>query len=166
MKTLSTVVLLLSTLSAGLMAGLFAAFAYAVMPGFKQGSDRTLVEGMQRINVAILNPVFMSMFMGGLLFLIAAVALQWRTGGGSALPWVIAGLVLYLVMFLVTSGVNVPLNDQLAKAGDPAKIADLAAVRDTFEARWVTWNIVRALASTGSFGCLMWALIVHGRNLA
>ncbi|MFI6514146.1 DUF1772 domain-containing protein [Spirillospora sp. NPDC050679] len=165
MKTLNLAVLLLSTLSAGLMAGLFAAFAYAVMPGFRQGSDRTLVEGMQRINVAIINPVFMSAFMGGLLLLIAAVALQWRAGG-PALPWVIAGLVLYLVMFLVTSGVNVPLNNRLAEAGDPARIADLAAVREAFEARWVTWNIVRALASTASFGCLLWALVVHGRGLS
>ncbi|MFC7718442.1 anthrone oxygenase family protein [Nonomuraea recticatena] len=72
--------------------------------------------------------------------------------------------MLYLVMFAVTSGVNVPLNDQLAKAGDPAGIADLAAVREAFEARWTTWNIVRAIAATGSFGCFVWALILHGRS--
>ncbi|MGW7480044.1 anthrone oxygenase family protein [Nonomuraea muscovyensis] len=56
------------------------------------------------------------------------------------------------------------MNDRLAQAGDPAKIADLAAVREWFEARWVTWNIVRALAAAGSFGCLIWALVVHGHS--
>ncbi|GAA2359101.1 anthrone oxygenase family protein [Nonomuraea africana] len=164
MKTLSTIALILSTLSAGLMAGLFAAFSYSVMPGLRQSTDRTLVEAMQKINVAILNPVFLIVFMGGLLFTLGAVALHWQGDLRPALPWVIAGCVLYLVMFGVTSGVNVPLNDQLAKAGDPAKIADLAAVREAFEARWVTWNIVRALAATGSFGCFIWALIVHGQS--
>ncbi|MFI6391256.1 DUF1772 domain-containing protein [Nonomuraea sp. NPDC050547] len=162
LKALSTLTLILSTLSAGLMAGLFAAFAYSVMPGLKQSGDRTLVEAMQRINVAILNPLFMSAFMGGLLFMLAAVILHWRGDLRPVLPWVIAGFVLYLVMFFVTAGVNVPLNDQLAAAGDPDKIADLGAVRAAFEAKWVTWNIVRALAATGSFGCFMWALVVHG----
>ncbi|GAA3473259.1 anthrone oxygenase family protein [Nonomuraea roseola] len=161
---LSTIALILSTLSAGLMAGLFAAFAYAVMPGLKRSSDRTLVEAMQRINVAIINPLFMILFMGGVVVMVAAVILHWRGGGNPALPWVIAGSVLYLVMFAVTSGVNVPLNDQLAKAGDPAGIADLAAVREAFEARWITWNIVRAVAATGSFGCFVWALILHGQS--
>ncbi|MFD1935690.1 hypothetical protein ACFSKW_29890 [Nonomuraea mangrovi] len=41
MKALSTIALVLSTLSAGLMAGLFAAFAYAVMPGLRQSADRS-----------------------------------------------------------------------------------------------------------------------------
>ncbi|WP_157249447.1 DUF1772 domain-containing protein [Nonomuraea typhae] len=162
MKALSTLSLILSTLSAGLMAGLFAAFAYAVMPGLKQSSSRTLVEAMQRINVAILNPVFMSAFMGGLLFMLAAVILHWRADLRPVLPWVIAGFLLYLVMFFVTAGVNVPLNDQLAKAGAPGEIADLGAVRAAFEDKWVAWNVVRAVAATGSFGCFIWALIKHG----
>ncbi|ADD41434.1 DUF1772 domain-containing protein [Stackebrandtia nassauensis] len=164
MRILSTITLLLSTLSAGLMAGLFAGFAYAVMPGLRNSADRTLIEAMQRINVAIINPVFMTAFMGGLLFTVGAVALHWRGDLRPVLPWVIAGCVLFLVMFGVTSAVNVPLNDALARAGDPDKIADLAAVRESFEARWITWNIVRALAATGSFACFCWALIAHGRH--
>lgn len=166
MRILSTLSLILSTLSAGMMAGLFAGFAYAVMPGLRGSADRTLVEAMQRINVAIVNPVFMSAFMGGLLFTVAAVALHWRGQLRPVLPWVIAGCVLFLVMFGVTVAVNVPLNDELARAGDPGAIADLAAVREKFEPGWVTWNLVRALAATGSFGCFCWALIAHGRHTA
>ncbi|MQY05795.1 anthrone oxygenase family protein [Actinomadura macrotermitis] len=165
MKTLSTVVLILSTVTVGLVAGLFTAFAYSVMPGLRGASDRTFVEAMQRINVAILNPFFMSIFMGGLLLTLGAAVLHWKAELRPALPWIIAGFVLYLVMFAITSGVNVPMNDKLAAAGDSAHIKDLAAVRARFEARWVTWNIVRAVSSTGAFAALVWALIVHGRNL-
>lgn len=162
MKHLQTGVLLAATLSTGLMAGLFAAFSYAVMPGLARSSDRTLVEAMQGINKAILNPVFMLLFMGAIPLIGLTVFLAWRCHGRPALPWLIAALVLYLVAFMVTSGVNVPLNDQLAGAGDPARIGHLAAVRADFENKWVLWNIVRALLHTAAFACLAWALVVNG----
>ncbi|MFI6090810.1 DUF1772 domain-containing protein [Streptomyces sp. NPDC051218] len=162
MKHLQTGVLLAATLSTGLMAGLFAAFSYAVMPGLARSSDRTLVEAMQGINKAILNPVFMLLFMGAIPLIGLTVFLAWRGHGRPALPWLIAALVLYLVAFMVTSGVNVPLNDQLAGAGDPARIGHLAAVRADFENKWVLWNIIRALLHTAAFACLAWALVVTG----
>jgi uncharacterized membrane protein len=51
----------------------------------------------------------------------------------------------------------------VAKISDPAV---LAAVRAHFEATWVRWNIVRAVLNAGAFGCLLWALVVHGRLAA
>ena len=43
-------------------------------------------------------------------------------------------------------------------------MADLAAVRERFgEAKWIRWNIVRAVMSTAAFGCLTWALVLYGR---
>ncbi|MGQ7754546.1 anthrone oxygenase family protein (plasmid) [Streptomyces sp. WC2508] len=164
MKNVQTGVLIAATLSTGLMAGLFAAFAYAVMPGLAKSSDHTLVEAMQSINKAILNPVFMLPFMGAIPLLGLAVVLAWRGHGRSALPWLIAALVLYLVAFMVTSGVNVPLNDQLARAGDPAHAGQLAATRADFENKWVLWNVVRALLHTAAFACLAWALFVYGAH--
>jgi len=84
--------------------------------------------------------------------------------GRSVLPWAVAALVLYLATFVVTIGVHVPLNDGLKTTGDPDRIADLAAVRARFdEARWVRWNLARAVASTAAFGCLAWALVLYGR---
>ncbi|GAA0360656.1 DUF1772 domain-containing protein [Actinoallomurus spadix] len=163
-KSFQTVLLVLGTVTTGLMAGLFAAFAYSVMPGLRRSSDRAFVEVMQNINKAILNGWFMSCFVGSLFLLIGAALLAWRGHGRPALPWIVAALVLYLVMFLVTSGVNVPLNDRLARAGDPRHIADLAAVRQRFEARWVAWNVVRAVANLAAFACLVWALVVYGAH--
>lgn len=164
MKSAQTVTLLIATVCAGLMAGLFAAFAYSVMPGLARSSDRTLIEAMQNINKAILNPAFMIPFLLTIPLLIAAIVLAWRGAGRDALPWIIAALVLYLVAFFVTSGVNVPLNDQLEKAGNPAHIQHLAAVRGSFEPKWVAWNIVRALLHLAAFACLTWALVSFGGN--
>jgi uncharacterized membrane protein len=80
-------------------------------------------------------------------------------------PWLLAALALYGVVCVITMTIHVPLNDDLKAAGDPDRIANLAAVRDAFhEARWAAWNVVRAIATTVAFGCLLWALVLHGRS--
>ncbi|KAF4405948.1 DUF1772 domain-containing protein [Streptomyces lycii] len=165
LRQLATVALLLGTLTTGLMAGLFAAFSYAIMPGLHRGDHRTFVAAMQQINRAILNPWFMSCFMGAIVALGAATALHWSGDRRVALPFVIASLALYLLVFLVTVAVNVPLNEQLDAAELPAggDGAGLAAVRERFESSWVFWNLVRAVACIASFGCSAWALVLHGR---
>ncbi|MCP9969421.1 anthrone oxygenase family protein [Actinomadura madurae] len=66
-----------------------------------------------------------------------------------------------MVAYLITQGINIPLNDRLDRAGDPARIADLAETRRNFEDRWVTWNIIRTLVHTAAFTCLAWALVVY-----
>ncbi|SFJ78013.1 DUF1772 domain-containing protein [Streptomyces pini] len=163
MRALTTLALLAGTVATGLMAGLFAGFAYAVMPGLRRGDDHTFVTAMRRINEAILNGWFLGCFMGAPVVLAAAVALQWAGDGGAALPFTVAGLVLYLVMFAVTAAVNVPLNERLAAAGEPDDASGLAAIRERFESSWVAWNTVRAVAATAAFGCLAWALVLYGR---
>jgi Anthrone oxygenase len=58
--------------------------------------------------------------------------MHWRAGAGQVTRWIIAALalVLYAVAFLVTVAFNIPLNNDLADAGDPARVVDLAAVCD------------------------------------
>lgn len=147
--------LLAGTVTTGLMAGLFAAFSYAIMPGLARTDDATFVPAMQRINVAILNPVFGLCFGGALAF--TALALALRRGEAGA-GWILAGLLLYAAVLGITFAVNVPLNNRLAAAtGDPA------AARAAFEAAWVRWNVVRAVLCTAALGCLCWALVLHGR---
>jgi uncharacterized membrane protein len=155
--------LVAATITTGLMAGLFYAYACSVMLGLGRTDDRTFVMVMQRINVAILNGWFFVSFFGALLLTALAAVLHLRADGRPVLPWIAAALVLYVVALVITIGFNVPLNNQLAAAGDPDRIADLAAVRERFEATWVGWNLARAAASTAAFGCLTWALVLYGR---
>lgn len=156
MTGLRTATLLAATLTTGLAAGLFSTFAYAVMPGLARADDREFVEVMQRINVAILNPWFGLVFGGALVSTAVAGALQ---VGRPALRWTLGAVILYAIVLLVTFGVSVPLNNRLAAAGT----VDPAAARAMFEASWVRWNVVRAVAATGSFGCATAALLAHGR---
>jgi uncharacterized membrane protein len=155
--------LVAAALTTGLAAGLFYAYSYSVLPGLGRADDRTFVIGMQRINVAILNGWFALCFAGAVVFTALAAAMHVPRDGRSVLPWIVAAFVLYLVVLVVTFVVNVPLNNELDAAGDPDRVADLAAVRERFEGSWVRWNIVRSAASTAAFGCLVWALVQHGR---
>ena len=141
----------------GLMAGLFAAYSYAVMPGLGRTDDRTFVAAMQQTNGAILNGWFGVCF-GGAVLLAAVAAVLHR--GRPGLGWIVAGLVLYVAVLGVTFTVNVPLNDALAAAGD----VDPAGARARFEGVWVRWNVVRAVLSTAAFGCLTWALVATERG--
>ena len=153
------VTLLAATTASGLAAGLFYSFAIAVMPGLRQADDRSFVDAMQRINVAILNGWFALSFGGALLLTVLAAVVEWRAGTRSAALWIAVAVVLYVATLLVTFAVNVPLNNQLNDAGDPARITDFAGVRAAFEASWVRWNVVRAVLSTASFVTLVYALI-------
>ena len=160
-STVADMVLVAAIVTSGLIAGTYYAYACSVMLGLRRTGDRTFIEVMQRINVAIQNPVFFLAFIGALVLTGTAVWLQRGSAVGGALGWTIAALVLYGVSLLVTAAVNVPLNDRLAAAGDPATIADPAAVRERFEHAWVTWNIARTLAATAAVACLGQALAIR-----
>lgn len=154
--------LVLATLATGLVAGLFYAYANSVMPALARTDDRAMIDAMQKINVVIINPWFMIGFLGTVGFTILAAALHLGREHRSTLIWIGLALVLNVIAFAVTSGLNVPLNDQLAAAGDPASIADPAAVRADFESAWVRWNIVRGVFHTLAFLVLCGALLVAG----
>ncbi|MBF6076255.1 anthrone oxygenase family protein [Nocardia beijingensis] len=154
--------LVLATLATGLIAGLFYAYANSVMPALARTDDRAMIDVMQKINIVIINPWFMVGFLGTVGFTVLAAALHLGREHRSTLIWIGVALVLNVIAFAVTSGLNVPLNDQLAAAGDPASLADPAAVRADFESAWVRWNIVRGACHTLAFLALCGALFVAG----
>ena len=149
-----------AVIAMGLLAGLVYDWSMAVMPALTAADDRTLVDAMQH---TVDNPAFPSTFLAaGALAAIALVQAR-RSGLPKTARWIVAGLALYTVAVVVTFVIHVPLNEDIQQAGDPARIENLAAVRDDFAGPWVGWNIVRALATTAAFGCLTWALVVRGR---
>ena len=158
------VVLAAAVIAMGLLAGLFYAFDVAVMPALTAADDRTLVDAMQQMIDKIENPGFFLTLLGAPALAAVALAQALHAASPRAVGWIGAGLGLYTVTMIVTVALHFPLNEELASAGDPARIEDLAAVRDRFLTPWVGWNIVRTLATTAAFGCLAWALVLRGRS--
>jgi uncharacterized membrane protein len=151
-----------AAVTVGLMAGVFFAYAVSVMPGLARTDDRTFVGAFQAIDRAIMNRLFLSVFAGAPLLTVVAGLLHLGGEFRAVLFWTLGAFVLYLVAFMVTGAVNVPLNNAIKSAGDPDE-ADVAAVRAAFaEERWARWNTVRTVVTTGALVCLVAALVAHG----
>ena len=142
-----------AVVGAGLNAGLFWAYQTSVAPAFREVADRTYLEAFQRINVAILNPVFGVVFVGTPLALVAATAAAGNPLRTRPAALLAASAAVFVVGVLgVTGARNVPLNDRMAKV-DLATATDveLHDVRSAVEAPWNRWNVVRTVASAGAF---------------
>ncbi|GGS47860.1 anthrone oxygenase family protein [Actinokineospora fastidiosa] len=144
---MSEVVLIVTTVASGLVAGLFFAFSAAVMLALAQVDDRAFVDTMQRVNRRIQNPVFGLVFLAALVGSLGVVLIEF-TAADDPRPAVLAGAVLTVSSMVVTFAVNIPLNNRLDAAGPVDAIADPSAVRRAFEPRWVRSNHVRTVLST------------------
>jgi uncharacterized membrane protein len=157
------IVLGAAVIAMGLLAGLFYFSSIAVMPALTAADDRTLVDAMQQMIDKIENPAFFLVLLGAPTLAAVALVQARRSGSPKTAGWIVAGLAFYTVMVVITFAVHIPLNEDLKDAGDPARIENLAAVRDDFVTTWVAWDIVRALATTAAFGSLTWALVLRGQ---
>lgn len=146
-----------AALGSGLLAGLFFIFSNTIMSALARLPAAQGMAAMQSINVTILNPLFLTVFMGTSLLclvLVAAVLLGWA---GPNWGFVAAGGLLLLVgMFGVTMFFNVPMNEALV-----ASTADSAgtALWADYLSRWTMWNHVRTIASLGALAAFMAALM-------
>jgi uncharacterized membrane protein len=147
----------LAALGSGLLGGLYFAYSNSVMPALAKMPPTQGMAAMNHVNVVIMNPAFLGLFMGIAilsLLLIAAAFLGWTVRPG----WVIVGAALCLIGHIaVTMGINVPMNNALA-AGVPDS-TQAAQLWATFLDRWVFWNNVRALACTGALAAFIVALM-------
>ena len=161
-SALRSLTLALATLTTGLIAGVFYAYAVSVNLGLAAQPDASYVATMNAINERIKNPLFFLSFFGAVLFLIAAlVVYSPRPRPGRF--WLIALACLLYVGggFLLTVFVNVPLNEQLARVAADASPGELARARAGYEGPWNFWNGVRTLFSFLAFLALVCACLLR-----
>ena len=84
--------LALTALFTGLIAGLFFAYSFSVVPGLGRLSDEAYLRAMQSINRAIQNPFFFTPFFAALLLLPLSAA---RAGDAGKKRLLLAGAVVY-----------------------------------------------------------------------
>jgi len=140
-----------SALGCGLIAGVFFAFSTFVMKALARLPAPQGIAAMQSINVAVINPWFMGVFLGtaAICVLLAGTALIcWQR---AASHYLLAGSILYLFgSVLITMSCNVPRNNALAIVG---AAANGPAVWTQFVSEWSAWNHVRTTASFLAAGC-------------
>jgi uncharacterized membrane protein len=145
-KELLSFLTIFAAVGAGLIGGLLFAFSNFVMRALAQQPPEGGIRTMQAINITILNPLFLLVFMGtALASLILVITALTRLSSPGALLLLI-GSGLYVVGTLgVTMAFNLPLNDKLAIL-DPSA-AQAAEFWRVYVADWMRWNHIRTTAS-------------------
>jgi uncharacterized membrane protein len=153
---LDTLTLILC-IGAGTVGGVFFAFSTFVMQALAQLPASQGIAAMQRINVTVLNPLFLGVFMGTALLALAAAVLAFLPWGAPRSTWLLASGMVYLFgSFLVTVAFNVPRNEQLSRLD--AQSAEAATYWSRYLLEWMRWNHVRTAASIASAACAAGAL--------
>lgn len=140
---------LAAALGSGLIAGVFFAFSAFVMKALGRLPAGQGIAAMQAVNVVVLNPWFLGVFLGTALLSLLALALAWMQWGSPRAAWLAAGGVMYLAGCLgVTMACNVPRNEALARITPGSRGAD--ALWAGYLRTWTAWNHVRTGASLGA----------------
>ena len=141
--------------AAGVSAGMMLVFSSGTMQGLSSLPEAEAVRAMQAINVSVINPLFLGVFIGTGPFLMALSGLDLY--GGSPNRYLLAATIVYIVgVFAVTILGNVPLNDRLA-AVDTTTMAP--GTWDGYAGPWLRYNHTRALAGAVASGLLTLALL-------
>lgn len=130
----------LAATGAGLITGLLFAFSNFVMRALADLPNESGMTVMQRINVKIINPIFLLLFFGTPALCVGIVLDGFLRSNSSVHSIAMLGALAYLAgPFGITLAFNVPLNNELADH-DPST-SD--AVWLEYQRRWQFWNHIR-----------------------
>lgn len=146
-----------SSVLAGLVGGVFFAFSVFVMRALAQLPPAQGIAAMQRINVTVINPLFLGPFLGTAPLFALTTYLASLSGGGHSTSWLVAGFLVYTLGAVgVTLAMNVPRNNKLA--GMQPTSQDAATYWPVYLREWMLWNHVRCAASLASAAVAIVAL--------
>lgn len=141
------VMVLLSALGCGLIAGVFFAFSVFVMKALALQPPAQGLAAMQSVNVTVIHPLFLGTFLGSGVLGLAAAGFLLASPVPAPGTWAVAaGAVLYLGGTIgVTMVCNVPRNNALARV-DPAS-PPAPGLWQEYVRSWTRWNHVRTMAA-------------------
>ena len=146
-------VLSITVLFSGLIAGLLFSYSCSVNLGLHHLSDFEYIRAMQSINKEIQNIYFLSVFVGLLLLFPLAIWTNYSASKKPVFYLLLGATIIYLLgVFVVTVFGNVPLNNQLAEVNlSSANQETLSMFRNQFETDWAKFHLIRTAASMISF---------------
>lgn len=155
MVTLTVVVALVHLVLLAAVFGVFFTYANSVVPGLDGIDPEHAVAAMRRINVVIVNPVFLATFLGPVITGVTTGVLLLSLDEATAGYLFLAAAAVHLVAGIIVTGrLNIPLNNALENNTS----TDWAARWAAFSPSWRRWNMVRTV------GCMV-ALVLSGLGL-
>lgn len=163
MDVLTAVAAAVALVLTGAVSGVFFAYSNSVVPGLDAGRPDQAITAMNNMNRKILNPLFLTTFVGPpIAAVVTAVLLLTLDETGAALLFFCAAAVYVLGAVAPTAAVNVPLNNALGTGPVPADEAEVARVWTDYSTRWTRWNHWRAVSSLTALAAMGIALLVWG----
>lgn len=163
--TTQTIILLLATLLMGLLAGIFFTWTNVVTTGIGKLNAIHYLKAFQEMNRTILNPLFFIVFFGPMFLSLGAIYIY---RAHSIILWILLGgtIIYFIGVIMVTIFGNIPLNEIL----DSTSLTDISLdeaqnLRDKFETKWNTLNLIRTVSSFLSFLVLILACILKENNI-
>ncbi len=160
MNLFTTLTVALTLIGSALIGGVFFAFSSFIMKALARLPSAQGMMAMQSINIVVLNPLFLGVFMGTAMTSLLLVILAIRGWELPAAPYFLLGALLYIIgTFLVTGMGNVPLNNQLAKitATDPAS----SNIWQHYVERWTQLNTLRTVCALAASVVLLAGLLKY-----
>lgn len=149
------IVLILSILFTGLTAGLCFTWFNAVTPGIGRLDNLSFLKAFQAMNRAIINSQFIIIFMGPTILLFVNAVL-FRTNNTTFWLFLIAAIIFFIGIGLLTVFGNVPLNEMLDNSNlESLSKLELQTLRNKFENPWNRWHTLRTASSITSFSLLI-----------
>ena len=157
---MKTTILIITTLSSGLMAGLFYSWSVSVTLGLAKIGNANYLQAFQSMNRAILNPAFFIFFMG-LVILLPLVSYMYSTSLSTQFWLILSATILYMLgVMVVTIFGNVPMNNTLEVLQiESMSLEQMSSFRLGFESKWNNLNMIRTICSSFSFVLLILACI-------
>lgn len=152
-----TALMILVCIGAGTVGGVFFAFSTFVMKALSQLPVSHGIAAMQRINIVVLNPYFLGVFLGTALLAAGCLVVS-ITGWGAprSILLTVSGVLYLGGTFLVTMVFNVPRNEHLAVLESLSPEAKDYWI--TYQREWSFWNHVRSVSAVASAACSAGAL--------
>ena len=152
-------ILLLGILLTGLTAGLCFTWSNAITPGIGRLDDLGFLKAFQSMNRVIINGRFLLVFFGPVVLLFLNAYL-FKNGGFSFWLFLLAAILFFVGLALVTIFGNVPLNELLDKSVlESLSQEQLEILRERFEQPWNRWHMVRTICSILSFALLLLGMV-------
>ena len=146
MNSLTQLILVFAALGSGMVAGLFASFSDFIMQALSDMPPKKGIAAMQSINLVIVKPTFLFVFLGTGVASVLAVGFGWELLGDTALVCVAAGAAVYVLgSIVVTIAFNVPLNNRLAAVDSESE--EGTKIWEIYLVMWTRWNHVRTIAT-------------------
>lgn len=163
---MKTTILIITTLSSGLMAGLFYSWTVSVTPGLAKIGNANYLQAFQAMNRAILNPAFFTFFMGLVILLPLASYMYYIPPLSTQFWLILSATILYMLgVMAITIFGNVPINNTLeALQIESMSLEQMSSFRLGFESKWNNLNMIRTICSSFSFVLLIMACIQNGNK--